>query len=88
MPTFYHIHRGLEPSTLEKEFVTIDEDENSILFVAKKNSIHHNIEKNVSKQYGGYREYTITFPSSLYSKSFYPRTPKVIRITGIYRKIM
>ena len=61
MPTYYHIHRGLNPSYLENKFIDIDEAYNNILFTAKENTLWHNMERAISKDYGGYNEYSINF---------------------------
>jgi hypothetical protein len=52
MPYYYHIHRGIKPCSLDNKFI-----ENRPLFFSKKNSDWYNIEKEVSKEYGGYRMY-------------------------------
>lgn len=77
MPTFFHIHRGIENSSLDNGFINIDNG-HSGLFFSKLHSWWHNVERDVSKDYGGYREYKISFPSSLYTESF---NPKIIKIT-------
>jgi hypothetical protein len=78
MPKYYHIHRGTEPSTLEKKFI-----KNIPLFFSKKNSNWYNIEKDISKEYGGYRIYEIYIPSSRYTLSFNPTSvDKIVKITS------
>ena len=77
MPYYYHIHRGIEPSELENKFI-----KNKALFFSRKNSGWYNIEKNISKDYGGYRIYEIYIPSSRFSFSFNPkRKGKIVKIT-------
>lgn len=77
MPKFYHIHRGIESSSLEKKFI-----KNSILFFSKKNSGWYNIEKDISINYNGYRVYEIYIPKTRYTFTFNPRTSgKIVKIT-------
>ena len=77
MPYYYHIHRGIKPCSLDNKFI-----ENKPLFFSKKNSIWYNIEKEVSKDYGGYRMYEIYIPSSRFTLSFNPKTKdKIVKIT-------
>jgi len=80
MPKFYHIHRGLDESTLDKEFLDVGNGCQG-LFFAKKDTMWHNIERETSVEYGGYKEYEIYIPSFLYTLSLTPTTPKVIKIT-------
>jgi hypothetical protein len=76
MPKYYHIHRGVEPSELEKKFI----DEYP-LFFSKKNSKWNMLEKDVSESYGGYREYEIDIPKKLFTTSFHPKAKgKVVKI--------
>lgn len=89
MPTFYHIHRSIHPSNLDSGFVKGDN-----LFFSKKDSFWHSVEKNVSEnpEYGGYREYEIFIPSTAYTTSLHPRTPKILKVTSEnvkeYRKLL
>ena len=77
MPKYYHIHRGLEKSRLDKEFIT-----DLPLFFSKNNSIWYNIEKNISKEYKGYQIYEIYIPSNKFTTSFNPKTPnRIVKIT-------
>ena len=77
MPKYYHIHRGLQPSKLETEFV-----KGWVLYFSKKNSQWYNVEKEISKDYGGYRIYEIYIPSSKFTTSFNPTTKgKIVKIT-------
>ena len=79
MPTFYHIHRTIDQSDLDNGFVTGDQ-----LFYSKKDSFWHTVERNVSKdpEFGGYREYEIFIPSTAYTTSMNPRTPKILKVTS------
>lgn len=76
MPKYYHIHRGTTPSTLEKNFVTGDP-----LFFSKKDSFWYNVEKSVSKDYGGYFIYEIYISNDKFTKSFNPKSKKIVKIT-------
>ena len=55
---------------------------NSPLYFSKKNSRWYYIWKDISKDYGGYIEYKISFPRTLYTTSFNPRIKnKIVKIT-------
>lgn len=86
MPKFYHIQRGFD-KILDLGFIDNNEENRNGLFFSKKESLWYNIITNdSSKEYGGYKIYEISFPSKLYTLSFYPTTPKIIRITNENRK--
>ena len=78
MPKYYHIHRGTEPSTLEKKFI-----KNIPLFFSKKNSNWYNMEIEISTNYfDGYRIYEISIPSNKYTFSFNSTSvDKIVKIT-------
>ena len=77
MPYYYHIHRGIKPCSLDNKFI-----KNRPLFFSKKNSIWYNIEKEISKDYGGYRMYEIYIPRTYFTLSFNPKTKnKILKIT-------
>ena len=77
MPKYYHIHRGITSSDIEKKFI-----KNKPLFFSKKNSGWYNIEKEISKDYNGYRIYEIYIPNNRYTLSFNPITVgKIVKIT-------
>lgn len=64
--TFYHIHRGFFPLSLEYEL-----DMNYGLFYSKIDSIWFKIEKAIGlySGYGGYRIYKIEIPSNSFTTS-------------------
>jgi len=77
MPKYYHIHRGLDKSQLEKKFIL-----NKPLYFSKKNSNWYQIEQEISKDYGGFRIYEIYIPTNRLTNSFNPITPnKIVKIT-------
>jgi len=77
MPTFYHIHRGTKVENLNKKF-----RKGYPLFFSTKNSFWYNIEREISKDYGGYVIYKIYIPSSFFSYSFKPRSRnKIVKVT-------
>jgi hypothetical protein len=77
MPKYYQIHRGIEPSKVEKKFI-----KNKPFFFSKKNSFWYNIEKDISKDYGGYIIYEIYIPNYLFTSSFNPiKKNKIVKIT-------
>jgi hypothetical protein len=77
MPKYYHIHRGKKSSEIDTKFIN-----GTSLFFSKKNSNWYNIEKETSKDYGGYHEYEIYIPSSLFTASFNPTTKnKIVKIS-------
>ena len=77
MPTYYQIHRGIISSEVENRFI-----KNRPFFFSKKNSFWYNIEKEISKDYGGYIIYEIYIPKHLFTKSFNPRNKnKIVKIT-------
>ena len=77
MPKYYHIHKGLNKSTLEKQFI-----QNTPLYFSKKNSSWYQIEQDISKDYGGFQIYEIYIPSNRFTNSFNPKTPnKIVKIT-------
>lgn len=77
MPKYYQIHRGLEPSEVENEFII-----NKPFFFSKKNSFWYNVEKQISEDYGGYIIYEISIPNNLFTLSFNPRTEnKIVKVT-------
>ena len=78
MSRYCHIHRGITPSGLEKKFI-----KNFPLFFSKKNSSWYNIEKDISKDYNGYRMYEIYIPKNRYTISFNPRIAgKIVKVTA------
>ena len=77
MPKYYQIHRGIENSEVENNFII-----NRAFFFSKENSWWYNVEKDISKDYGGYIIYEITIPNNLFTLSFNPRTKnKIVKVT-------
>ena len=77
MPKYYHVHRGIKPSNLENKFI-----ENQSLFFSKKKSGWYIMEKDISKDYGGYRIYEIYIPASRFTTSFTPtKKNKIFKVT-------
>ena len=85
MPTFYHIHRGTNDANLNKNFI-----DGKLLYFSKKNSLWHNMERDIGcAQYGGYVEYKIVIPSSYYTTSFKPTSSnKIVKLTKDNMKTM
>lgn len=78
MPIYYHIHRGIKKSNLEKGF-----KKNKPLFFSKKNSFWYEIEKKIGREnFDGYIIYKIDIPSNRFTTSFNPRSNnKIVKIT-------
>ena len=77
MPKYYHVHRGTTPSNVGNKFI-----KNCPLFFSRKNSNWYNIEKDISKDYGGYWIYEIYIPSKRFTVSFNPSNNcKIVKIT-------
>jgi hypothetical protein len=77
MPKYYHIHKGKKMSSIGNSFI-----KNKELYFSKKDSSWHNIEKEISKDHGGYHEYEIYIPLTLFTTSFNPTTKnKIVKIS-------
>ena len=77
MPKYYHIHRGTDKSDIDTKFIN-----NKLLYFSKKNSFWYNTELEISKDdyYKGYSIYEITIPRKLFTYSFNPKKPKIVKI--------
>lgn len=76
MPIFYHIHIGVDNPHFEKF------EKNRPLYFSRKNSRWYRNWKSVGEDYGGHLEYKISFPRTLYTTSFNPRSKnKIVKIT-------
>jgi hypothetical protein len=77
MPYFYHISRGIQQNSLDNGFI-----KGEALFFSKKDSFWYKVERQIGmNHFGGYKIYEIFIPSTAYTTSFNPRTPKIVKIT-------
>jgi hypothetical protein len=76
MVKYYHIHRGINKSNIEKSFIN-----NKPFFFSRKNSFFYNFEVNISEEYNGYRLYEIYIPNTLFTTSFNPKSKnKIVKV--------
>lgn len=77
MPKYYHIVRGKKSSGVDKKFIN-----GKPLYFSKKDVGWNSIEKEISRDYGGYHEYEIFIPPKIYTTSFNPTSKnKIVKIS-------
>ena len=94
MPKFYHVQLVENKKQYKNDTINIidnlSQELHKGLFYSKKNVFFNNIYKTIglseNENYFGYIEYEVIIPSTLFTKSLCPRTPKIIKIDKTNKK--